>query len=312
MNTIKGFVILLVLAAVSGNVSAINLIWRGDLYAPDDYWGSLGNWRLGDAETPATALPTANDTAYLIFTTAYVVAPGAIAGNVVVGKDWGFIGQLDVEAGGALSIPGSLEINWNQGYNGFVNVKGGSLTVGNGFVGAVNGVNNAYLNVYSGNLTVTGVLHMNYWGTSNGSFDIYGGTATIGNLAMDAGGTTTLHDGTLITYLVTVASATQGLFDFRGGQWIIGSVSEGTFGYWVNSGIVKVNGQVIDINDGTLRVSTTLNPGYLTVKLNDGSYTCPEPLMTDLNDDCVVNIQDLVILVGQWLNCNRVPQTECP
>jgi len=112
---------------------------------------------------------------------------------------------------------------------------------------------------------------MNYWGTSNGSFDIYGGTASIGNLAMDAGGTTTLYGGTLITNAVTIASATQGLFDFRGGEWRIGGTDLGALGYWVNSGIVKVNGQTIDISDGTLSVDAQTNPGYLTVTL------IPEP-----------------------------------
>ncbi|ARN56732.1 LamG-like jellyroll fold domain-containing protein [Sedimentisphaera salicampi] len=44
-----------------------------------------------------------------------------------------------------------------------------------------------------------------------------------------------------------------------------------------------------------------------------GGWTCVYNAEYDLaGDDCIVDVQDLAALAAKWLNCGRVPATECP
>ena len=38
---------------------------------------------------------------------------------------------------------------------------------------------------------------------------------------------------------------------------------------------------------------------------------CTDELVGDLNDDCIVNILDFVMMTANWLDCNLDPQTAC-
>jgi len=96
-----------------GQVFAADLIWRSDLYATDDYWSSADNWRLGDAVTPAGAVPGSGDTAYVILDPAIVNSTVPNVGIVRIGINWGFGGTLNVNAGGSLSV-NNLEVNWRS------------------------------------------------------------------------------------------------------------------------------------------------------------------------------------------------------
>lgn len=42
-----------------------------------------------------------------------------------------------------------------------------------------------------------------------------------------------------------------------------------------------------------------------------GGYICLNPVAYDLNDDCILDIADLVMLAANWLECNFVPATAC-
>jgi len=42
-----------------------------------------------------------------------------------------------------------------------------------------------------------------------------------------------------------------------------------------------------------------------------GGYVCLEEVPNDLNGDCVVNLEDLVILVSAWTECNLLPAEAC-
>jgi len=42
-----------------------------------------------------------------------------------------------------------------------------------------------------------------------------------------------------------------------------------------------------------------------------GGYVCLEEVPNDLNGDCVVNLEDLVVLVSAWTECNLLPAEAC-
>ena len=39
--------------------------------------------------------------------------------------------------------------------------------------------------------------------------------------------------------------------------------------------------------------------------------SCDGMLVGDINGDCDVNIDDLMLVVGTWLECNRIPDSLC-
>ena len=68
----------------------------------------------------------------------------------------------------------------------------------------------------------------------------------------------------------------------------------------------------IGFNLGGREGSRDAGPGYYYVDdvsvVEVGGTPCPE---MDLTDDCLLNIDDLKALAAAWLNCNRVPSSEC-
>ena len=42
-----------------------------------------------------------------------------------------------------------------------------------------------------------------------------------------------------------------------------------------------------------------------------GETICLEPIAYDLNDDCVVNLEDFALIAQEWLDCNLIPASAC-
>ena len=42
-----------------------------------------------------------------------------------------------------------------------------------------------------------------------------------------------------------------------------------------------------------------------------GGSICLEPIAYDLNDDCVVNLEDFALIAQEWLECNLIPASAC-
>ena len=38
---------------------------------------------------------------------------------------------------------------------------------------------------------------------------------------------------------------------------------------------------------------------------------CSELALSDLNGDCIVNMQDFAILASEWMTCNKIPPELC-
>lgn len=54
-------------------------------------------------------------------------------------------------------------------------------------------------------------------------------------------------------------------------------------------------------------------PGLYEVDIQVSTYhLCDESLTADINDDCVVNLADLVEIATQWLSCGSPFRSECP
>ena len=43
-----------------------------------------------------------------------------------------------------------------------------------------------------------------------------------------------------------------------------------------------------------------------------GEYVCTDPPEYDLTDDCVVNLDDLAVIVAAWQGCGLFPASYCP
>ena len=43
-----------------------------------------------------------------------------------------------------------------------------------------------------------------------------------------------------------------------------------------------------------------------------GESACAVPVTNDITGDCEVNLDDVAMLVGDWLVCNWVPAEICP
>lgn len=42
-----------------------------------------------------------------------------------------------------------------------------------------------------------------------------------------------------------------------------------------------------------------------------GPYNCTEEIIGDLNNDCKVDLKDLAIMASRWLECSRLPKSDC-
>jgi hypothetical protein len=49
--------------------------------------------------------------------------------------------------------------------------------------------------------------------------------------------------------------------------------------------------------------------GNFELAVDAGS--CSELALSDLNGDCIVNMQDLAILASEWMTCNKIPAELC-
>ncbi len=75
----------------------------------------------------------------------------------------------------------------------------------------------------------------------------------------------------------------------------------------VKAGLFEQTGRII-VREGTTTVPHTLTGDTITFEVNSGqtydvgTYTCSETIRGDLNDDCIVDYQDLLIFVSHWLD----------
>ncbi len=54
-------------------------------------------------------------------------------------------------------------------------------------------------------------------------------------------------------------------------------------------------------------------PGFYEVDIQVSTqHFCDESLTADLNDDCIVNLEDFTLMAGQWLACGSSFNPECP
>jgi len=42
-----------------------------------------------------------------------------------------------------------------------------------------------------------------------------------------------------------------------------------------------------------------------------GPYNCTEDILGDINEDCKVDLKDLVVMASRWLECNLLPESGC-
>jgi len=63
-----------------------------------------------------------------------------------------------------------------------------------------------------------------------------------------------------------------------------------------------------------LEFSTTTHIDYLAIDnfVHEIYEVCPNPPLSDLNGDCIVNLADLAIMASEWFDCNLFSQEGCP
>jgi hypothetical protein len=49
--------------------------------------------------------------------------------------------------------------------------------------------------------------------------------------------------------------------------------------------------------------------GNFELAVDAGS--CSELALSDLNSDCIVNMEDFTIMASEWLACNKIPAELC-
>ena len=81
-------------------------------------------------------------------------------------------------------------------------------------------------------------------------------------------------------------------------------------------GYYKDNFVFVDTLLDDVRVYNYALDGYAVAALwtgfNPGETICVKEEAMDLNNDCMVNLQDFAMFAQEWLLCNRNPQSTCP
>jgi hypothetical protein len=137
---------------------------------------------------------------------------------------------------------------------------------------------------------------------------------------------TTLTDGHRFTRALVSASA------LTEGDWHhVGVVWDGSRRRLFKNGnqVAEDAGNLLNLvaSDGGLYFGAgkTFNPDYFWCGLLDdvrvydyalgtdeiARILCPEPIKSDLNNDCKVNFADVAILLSEWLKCNLPSQESC-
>jgi endonuclease/exonuclease/phosphatase family metal-dependent hydrolase len=108
-------------------------------------------------------------------------------------------------------------------------------------------------------------------------------------------------------------------FQFVTGEFMDGNdldYSPGSYHVFGNNGTHTLNGR---IGTGSGASQTVLNAlenasDHLPVVADyvSASAACVNRPSADINGDCIVNVQDMVMLLEQWMDCGLVPQSACP
>ncbi len=205
MKSIKLVVVSVFVLALCGSVQAVSVTFN-DADAGDSLWGTAGNWDLG--------VPLAADNPYIVKT-----GPGAIIPNgytavgtaayVGMGGVEASTGALTVDAGGALTLTGTLMMGAGTTAAEGTVTNSGDITANNGInVGHGEGGAVGTFNMLAGTATTAGHIIVGRRPNSSGTFNMDGGTVTmttatrvfyLGNNATNSSGTLNMTGGTLET-----------------------------------------------------------------------------------------------------------------
>ncbi|NDV62081.1 hypothetical protein G0Q06_06450 [Puniceicoccales bacterium CK1056] len=272
--------------------------------AADDDYATVANWNNVTAGAPATALPSAGDTAVInggrIANLASDVS-GSVPTSLVIPNNTSE-GTLNIDAGGALVVTGLVVDSTNDGI-GTVNINGGALTVnGTAAIGAL-----GLVSISSGSYTSTTTASHFLGGTDSapvtGSYEISGGTLQTSQAPGSflqltteylgiSGGTVDFSSATVVGYLGSTVSVTgdTATIDF-GSSLLVNNASRATtFEFNFNAtGIspIKVDGTT-RLNNATIVIDGTNYTG------GTGSF----PLFTGTGYDQIGGISAIVTVLG--------------
>ena len=280
---LKKTVLLLCVLALCGSVQA-DSVYFNDADPGDSLWGTAGNWDLG--------VPLAADNPYIVKT-----GPGAIIPNgytavgtatyVGMGGVEANTGELTVEAGGALTLTGTLMMGAGA------TVAEGTIT-NSGDISATNGINVGHgeggavgtFNMLAGTATTAGHIIVGRRSYSSGTFNMDGGTVTmttatrvfyLGNYATNSSGTLNMTGGTLETGWFKPGLRGTGTVNMSGGAitsvsgTYMAQFSTGSCDYNMTGGTLDTYALVIAADAGST--------GHL--QLDGGTITTESFLMGD-------------------------------
>jgi len=251
-----------VVLSLVGDVQAAPVTWTDA--GPDNFWSTPENWDTG-------ILPISTDAAKINMLPGPTITNQdvAVVDLVSIGLAGG-IGALTVD-GGILTTVNQLQMGYNSGSDGTLNMISGAVTVGSHlFVGA-NG--SGTLNMTGGTITVASVFRIAYLATGTGHVNLHGGILTANNFVMrgavGAVGTMDIRAGTLI-------------MDGNDLSTVQGFIDNGWITAYDGNGMLQLDYDVTNEGKTTLSATHMLNPnpadGALVSAGNvELSWTLPDP-----------------------------------
>lgn len=269
----KKYVLIIVLCLFT-NTSAVfgDTDWTNN--GGDRVWDNSDNWNNG---LPTSAVKVGIRNNFSI--NGPIIDSGTTAStNAMVVGDWSSTSDKVEMTGGSLDTASWLILGYGSSNNGSFTISDGTVTVNNNMFVGFNGTGT--LTMTNGSITVTSTFGIAQNAGGTGNVFLNGGTINTGSVNMTSGGALDITEGTLI---------------------INGDVTSAIQGYINSSQITAYGGA------GTVHYDTSTNPGKTTVWAEDGS---PAPGNGDVNGDGYIDVIDLLLFAGEWLDPDPDPSAD--
>jgi hypothetical protein len=253
----------------------------------DRYWCDTSNWWYNDGPPTSAdyALINSTDEGPAIID---VTCP-AYASNLIISQ-LGDSAQVNVNPGGSLEVVTDVVLgNYSQVGTlrvlGYVDI-GGNVDVGYFRPTETNPRGIGVLDIEGGRVYIGGNMNLGHQG-GDGTIKMHGGLLDITGELDILNGDVTVHDG--IVYAADITFITpHGSVDIRdNGTIVLWKDYRGIYSFGLHS-ITACGGQ------GTVEIDYYTNATVVWT-----TCRCPE---ADVTGDCVVDLQDLAELSGQWLD----------
>ena len=331
MKKLMKYVLVLCVVSMSSLfASAAAPFFLGDLYPDNNSMTDPNNWfkLVGPDWLPFGSVPGLFDEPAAIIhhtvpVTAELCGDTHDFGTLNLGQ-WGIDGSIKVCDSGVLNAV-VMNVHWSDGQtnNSLLTVDNGTVNVETMRVGipAYAGSGEARVELKSGDINAV-TITLGIWGAQEGWIDVYGGTLTVsGAIGLGDGGTVTIYGGVVEILGVEGLSlesfiAGKPVIDLRGGTLILEgdqinagvSTAYPKFTDWTGVNIMQGFGDAANL----IADYNVTNPGKTTITTIPGLYSCETPPAGDVNGDCVTDLVDVAELASGWLQCARMPITECP